>query len=258
MVSDSWASEERTARPNEEFRTSLDRLLSAERRHRLRGAVSIIACAALAAFSVLLAVDFHLGGARFFSLFAFIFFWGAVVSAVSFAVVRQIFPLGNAREFAGRLDGRLGGNLLAAALEFSRGAERHGAYSTYLLEATVSRASNRLRAFDARGLFSVAGRPGWTGAGVLAGVLVSLQIVFLRGDPAAVIGSIADPGRSFRAPHWYNLVVTSGDRSVMPGEEVTAEAMNFGSMRGAATLWVSTIPGVWNRLEVPGAPVSAR
>jgi len=240
---------------NEEFRASLARLLSEERRCRVRGMLSIILCAALAVFSVLLAVDFHFGQSRFFPLISFVVFWATMAAAASFAVVRHMLPVRGVKKLAGELDGHLGGNLLTAALEFSKGDKRLGAYSPYLLAATVRRAAGRLRAFDARDLFSAAGKPAWTAAGILIGVLVALQVTFLRGDPGAIIASIADPGRSFRFPYQYNLVVTSGDRSVLPGEHITAEAMNFGSMRGDATIWVSAIPGVWNRIDVPGTPL---
>jgi hypothetical protein len=240
---------------NEDFRASLARLLSEERRCRVRGMLSIILCAALSVFSALLAFDFHFGQSRFFPLISFVLFWATVAAAASFAVLRQMLPIRGARELAGELDGHLGGNLLTAALEFSKGDGRLDSYSPYLLAATVSRANGRLRAFDARELFSAAGKPAWTAAGILIGVLVALQVTFLRGDPGAIVASIADPGRSFRFPYQYNLVVTSGDRSVLPGEHVTAEALNFGSMRGDATLWVSAIPGVWNRIDVPGTPL---
>jgi len=240
------------AKLNEEFRAALSRLVAAGRNAGARGAFAMIVCAALAVFSVLLTVDYRFHGGRFFPLFSFILFWGAVAAA-SVVVIRQFLSMRGDRWLVGELDRHLGGgNLLRAALEFSEGGERVKPYSPYLLAATVSRAKERLRGLDAGKLFSTAGRPAWTVAGTALGVLVALQIIVLRGDPGAIIASLADPGRSFRSLRQYNLVVISGDRRVLPGESVTAEAMNFGSMRGDADLLVSTIPGVWNRIRVRG------
>ena len=135
------------------------------------------------------------------------------------------------------------------------------AYSSFLVAATVSRARERLRGLDPREIFAAAGRPAWTAAGIVLGLLVALEIAVFRADPAGSSRRSRIPARSFRFPYRYNLVVTSGDRSVLPGESVTVEAMNYGSMRGDATLLVSTIPGVWNRIGVRGdgaSPARAR
>jgi len=241
------------AAPNDEFRGELSRLVAAGRRASARGAGAILLCAALGAFAILLATGGALRGWRFFPLFSFIVFWGGVAAAAGAAVVRQFVPVRGDRWLAGEIDRHLGGgNLMAAALEFSKGTERLKSYSPFLLAATVSRAKERLKGLDPRELFSAAGRPAWTAAGLALGVIVALQIAFLKGDPGAIVASLADPARSFRSPYRYNLIVISGDRRVLPGESVTVEAMNFGSMRGDAVLLVSTIPGVWNRIGVRG------
>jgi len=244
---------------NEEFRGELSRLLASGRRAHVRGAFAILLCTALAAFSILLACGGALRGWRFFPLFSFVLFWGSVASAAGAAVARQFVPVRGDRWLAGEIDRRLGGgNLLAAALEFSKGPERLRSYSPFLLAATVGRAGDRLRGLDPREMFSAAGKPGWSAAGLALGVLVASQIALLGGDVGAIFGSLADPARSFRFPYRYNLVVISGDRRVLPGESVTAEAMNFGSMRGDAALLVSTIPGAWNRINVRGEVVAGK
>jgi hypothetical protein len=240
--------------PNDEFRGALSRLFGEWRRSSARGAAAFVLCAALAAFSMLLAAGRVFGGMRFFPLASFIAFWGVVAAAASVMLARQLLPIRSHRWLAGELDRRLGGgNLISAALEFSKGGERVKSYSPFLLAATVRRAGERLGSLDPRRLFSAAGRPAWAAAGTVLGILVALQIAFLGTDPGALVASLADPAASFRFPYRYNLVVISGDRSVLPGESVTAEAMNFGSMHGDATLLVSTIPGVWNRIGVTGA-----
>ncbi|MGD1047999.1 MAG: DUF4175 family protein, partial [Candidatus Krumholzibacteriaceae bacterium] len=243
---------------NEEFRRALGVLVAGERRAGARGALATILSTALAIFSALLAVAGPLRGARFFPLVSFIVFWSGVAAASCAAFVRLFVPVRGDRWLAGELDRRLGGgNLIAAALEFSKEGERTRSYSPFLLAATVSRARERLRGLDPRELFAAAGRPAWTAAGTALGLLVALQIVLGGAEPASIVSSLVDPGRSFRYPFQYNLLVISGNRSVLPGESVTAEAMNFGSMRGAATLHVSTVPGVWNRIAVPGERADA-
>ena len=117
----------------------------------------------------------------------------------------------------------------------------------------MSRARERLRGLDPREIFAAASRPAWTAAGIVLGILVALEIAVLGADPVGIVSSIADPGRAFRFPYRYNLVATSGDRSVLPGENVVVEAINYGSMRGDATLRVSTIPGIWKGVGVRGA-----
>ncbi|MDD4857719.1 MAG: hypothetical protein PHD74_06390, partial [Candidatus Krumholzibacteria bacterium] len=242
----------RGAAAGSEFRRELSRLLSSLRRSSARGAAALVLCAALAAFAVLLAGDLAFGGSRFFPLISFIVFWGAVAAASGVAAAAQARPVRSERWLAGELDRRLGsGNLLAAALEFSKGGERIESYSPFLLEATVNRAGARLRGLDPRRVFSGAGGPAWTAAGMVFGAIIALEIAFFGADPCAVGASIADPQKSFRFPYRYNLVVLSGDRSVLPGDSVTVEAMNFGSMRADATLLVSPVPGVRNRIEVP-------
>jgi hypothetical protein len=239
------------------FLEELSRLLSGFRRASARGAAALILCAALAAFAVLLAVDLAFGGSRFLPLISFVAFWGAVAIGVGIAVAGAALPVRGERWIAGELDRRLGsGNLLAAALEFSKGGERISSYSPFLLQATVNRAGARLRGLDPRGLFLAASRPAWTAAGTALGIIIALEIAVFGADPGAVVASIADPQRSFRFPYRYNLIVMSGDRSVLPGESVAVEAMNFGSMRGDATLLASTVPGVWRRSEVPAERLS--
>jgi hypothetical protein len=238
----------------DDFRSALSRLVAAGRMASARGAFAMLLCAGLGAFAALLAAESPLRGWRFFPLFSFVLFWGALGAAACAAAVRQFYPPRGDRWLAGELDRRLGGgNLVDAALEFSKGGERVRAYSSFLVAATVSRAGERIRGLDPREIFGAAGRPAWTAAGIVLGILAALEIAFFGADPAGVVSSIADPGRSFRFPYRYNLVVTSGDRSVLPGETVTVEAINYGSMRGDATLLVSTIPGVWNRIGVRGA-----
>jgi hypothetical protein len=245
---------DRACAQNDDFRSALARLLAAGRMTSTRGAFAMLLCAALGAFAALLAAEAPLGGWRYFPLFSFALFWGVLAAAAGAAAVRQFYPPRGDRWLAGELDRRLGGgNLVEAALEFSKGSERVSAYSSFLVAATVRRARERLRGLEPREVFAAAGRPAWTAAGIVLGVLAALEIAVFGGDPVGIVSSIADPGRSFRFPYRYNLVVTSGDRSVLPGETVTVEAINYGSMRGDATLRVSTIPGVWNGIGVRGA-----
>ncbi|MCX5753520.1 MAG: hypothetical protein NTW97_07710 [Candidatus Krumholzibacteria bacterium] len=244
------------SKANDDFRVALTRLLAAGRSASARGAFAMLLCAGLGAFAALLAAESPLRGWRFFPLFSFVLFWGAVAAAACAAAVRQFYPARGDRWLAGELDRRLGGgNLVEAALEFSKGGERVHAYSSFLVAATVSRARERLRGLDPREIFAAAGRPAWTAAGIILSLLVALDIAAFGANPVGIVASIADPGQSFRFPYRYNLIVTSGNRSVLPGESVTVEAINYGSMRGDATLLTSTIPGVWNRIDVRGAEV---
>jgi hypothetical protein len=244
-------------KPNEEFRAAMARLLAAGRAASARGALAMLLCAGLGAFAILLAAERPFGGLRFFPLVSFILFWGALAFAAAVAARRQLYPARGERWLAGELDRRLGGgNLVEAALEFSKESGRVRAYSSFLVGATVSRARERLRGLDPREIFAASGRPAWAAAGIVLGVLVVLEIAAFRADPVGIVSSMADPGRSFRFPYRYNLVATSGDRSVLPGESVTVEAINYGSMHGEATLRVSTIPGVWNTVAVRGEALS--
>ena len=164
-----------------------------------------------------------------------------------------VSPSGAERRSRKRLDRRLGsGNLIEAALEFSGGGDRVSAYSPALVDLTVSRAAGRLGDLDPRSAFAEAGRPGWAAAGVLLGAVAAIEIALLGADAGRLIGAIGDPGASFRYPYRPSLVVTSGDRWVLPGDSATVEAVSFGSSGGAVTLHVSAVPGVWSRVEVAG------
>ena len=115
---------------NERFRAALERLLADERRTSMRGAIAVVLCAALAAFSMLIMAGAALRGWRFFPLFSFVFFWGAVAAATAAASFKQFVPARTERRLANRLDRRFGGgNLIAAALEFSHEGERTRGYS---------------------------------------------------------------------------------------------------------------------------------
>ena len=149
------------------------------------------------------------------------------------------------------------GDLIEAGLEFSLGGGRIGAYSPALVGMTVRRASDRIGTLDLRSMFSAAGRPGWSVAGTLFGVVAAIEIALFGADAERVIRSIGDPSASFRYPRRPSLVVTSGDRAVFPGDSTIVEAVSFGSPGGAATLHVSVVPGVWNRVEVKGDTLGA-
>ncbi len=234
-----------------EFRPTLAKLLAAGRRATARGAAAIVLAAALGAFAALLAAGAAFGSWRFFPLSAFILFWSASAAAAAYAVARRLFPVGGETPFAGELDRRLGGgNLIEAALEFSRGGERVSAYSPALVDMTVRRAAAKLDGLDPRGFFAAAGRPAWAAAGVLLGAVAAIEIALLGGDAGRVVSAIGDPGISFRYPYRPSLVATSGDRMVLPGDSVTVEALNFGAFGGDATLHASTVPGVWRRIPV--------
>jgi hypothetical protein len=239
---------------NEEYRKAFGRLVAAERAASARGGVAVLASSALAAFSALLAAERLAHAWRFFPLLSFAVFWGAIAAGAAVAA-RGLVPVSRGRRLAGEIDRRFGGNLVEAALDFSGGEERVESYSPFLVAATIRRAAERLRAADPRALFASASRPGWTLAGTFLGVLVAIQVALSGGDPGAVLPSLVDPVRSFRAPYRYNLVAVSLDRSVLPGESVTAEAVNFGSLRGPASLLTSAVPGVWKSIEVPAASV---
>lgn len=239
---------------NREFRRALARFASEERRYAVRGALSILLAAALAAFSMLLTLEFRFPAWRLFPLAAFVIFWGSVAGAAVLAALRGLLTLRGEGRLAAELDRRgASGNLVTAAHEFSKGGERIRAYSPYLVAATIRRAAGRLGALDPRSLFGERGEPAWTVAGIILGILVAVQVAFLHGEPGRVLAAISDPALSFRLPHGYNLVVVSGSRFVLPGEDVTAEAVNFGARRGEADLLISSIPGVWNRIKVAGA-----
>ncbi len=237
------------------FRRELAALLAAGRRATARGVAAVVLAAALGAFATLVASSAAFGSWRFFPLLAFILFWASTAGAAAYAAARRLFPVGGEAPFAGELDRRLGGgNLIEAALEFSRGGERVAGYSPTLVDLTVRRAAKRLDAVDPRGIFAAAGRPSWSAAGVILGAVAAIEAALLGVDAGRVVAAIGDPGMSFRYPYRPSLVASTGDLMVLPGDSVAVEALSFGESAGAATLQASTVPGVRRRIPVRGEP----
>lgn len=236
---------------NKIYRAELAGLAAQRRSYVARGAVSAVCTVALALFAMLLALYGIIPGWRMFPLFSFVIFWSGIAAGLVWAAFAGTFVPRSNRWLAGTLGERTGrGGIFTAALEFSNPGKRHDAYSPFLMNRTVERAAKELESIEPVGMFGDTGRPGWTASGILIGLIVLLQVVGFNADTGSVLETISDPTVYFRRPRSFNLIVTSGDVSVISGEDVVAEAVKFGSSQGDVALRVSTIPGVWKRQPI--------
>jgi hypothetical protein len=232
-----------------DFRDAMGSFASGRSSAILRGAFSILAAASMALLAVLGLVYPLLRGWTPLPLAAFVFFWMGIACAIWYTTIRQLAALRGREWLAAEVDRKQGlHGLVGAALEFAAAAERLDAYSGYLRRETVRLAERRLRELDPDVLFPGLGRPAWTVAGLVAGIVVLVQLAFAGGHEGEILSSLIDPGRSFSRPRGYNLLVTSRDRTVLAGSDVACEAVNFGTPSGQVCLRVSSVPGVWKRI----------
>ncbi len=223
-------------------------LASARRFYVVRGAVSVLLTTGLALLSVITALFGIMPQWRFLPILSFIVFWAGISAALVYAstsMARSVCGMGDLALSLGRAAGR--GSFFYAALEFCDSGERHDNYSRPLMSLTVRKAAAMLDRILPRDVFSGNGRPGWTLAGVAAGLALALQAVFSGAGMGSVFAAVLDPGASFRAKRGANLVLIEGRRTVMAGDDVITEAIVFGCGEGDAVVMTSHIPGVWKR-----------
>ncbi|UCF04373.1 MAG: hypothetical protein JSV33_10540 [bacterium] len=245
-------------KPERIFTETLAFLVRSRRGYHARGAWAVLFTVGLAIFSLLVALFQAAPGWSPLPLFSFIVFWAGIAAAAVVGGLRHIFPLRSPMWIAGCIGAVSGkGTLFSSALEFSRHGGRLEAYSPYLLSETTRRAGRELRRLLPQRLFGGSGRPGWALAGLLMGVVLLAQISLMDASPATLLTFLSDPSVYFREPRGFNLVVPSGDLDVLAGEDVTVEAVKFGSSQGSVVLRVSTIPDVWKRLPLEPDTVDA-
>ncbi len=214
-------------------------------------AISVLAACAVAILSFLILLQALSPGWRCLPIISFIVFWSGIAVALVLGVFRGVFPLRDDRWTAGMI-GRVTGRdtFYVSALEFSRRDERHEAYSQFLMTETARRARDELGRLDRKKLFAGTGGPAWTAAGLLAGLVLLVQVMLAWHDASRVFAALMDPALSFRSPRGFSLAVTSGDVSILAGGSATAEAVKFGSAEGEVALRASSIPGVWKRIPI--------
>lgn len=234
-----------------DYRAEFAAMASRRRLYVVRGAVSVVCAIGLACFSIILVLQNMFPLWRFLPLVSFVIFWSGLAAFIAWAAATGVFSPRSEHALAGDLGERTGrGGIFAAALEFSRPGKRHDAYSSFLMSKTIDRAAHGLRAIEPVGMFGDAGRPGWAVSGILVGLVVLLQIGILGADMGRALKAVSDPAIYFRHPRGFNLIVTSGDVSVISGEDVVAEASKFGSTQGDVALRISSVPGVWKRIKL--------
>jgi len=250
---------------NGSFRRALDRVAAQRKLASMRGGISVIAAVLLALFTLLHLLYALAAGWRPLPLVSFVLFWSGAVWAIRRVTVRRLFGIQSRERLAGEIDGELGlKDLIGAAFEFDRGGDRIAGYSGFLRRETVRHASHELRGIDPGRFFRNMDRPAWGLAGLCAGVILLVQMVVSGGHEGELLEAISDPTIYFSRRSGLNLVVTSGDRTVLAGSGVRCEAVNFGAPGGPIDLRISSVPGVWKRIEalpetvmVDGIEVSA-
>jgi hypothetical protein len=233
------------------FRDSLGKLAAGRRNAVIRGGVSILAASSIALLALIHVLYVLLGGWPPLPLVSFVLFWAGIAWALWYVSVRQVSALHGRGWLAAEVDRkrRLHG-LVGAALEFSAGSERLDFYSDYLRRESVRRAERELRGLEAVELFPKLGRSRWTVAGILAGLILLLEIALAGGHERDILIAVTDPGLYFSQPRGFNLLVVSQDRTVLSGSSVICEAVNFGTAQGSVGLRISRVPGVWRRIEL--------
>jgi hypothetical protein len=233
---------------NERFRRVLGVVAAQRRLAAMRGAVSVIGAAILALLALLHLLHAAATGWPPLPLASFVLFWAGMAWAVRRAA--GLFGIRSAEELTGEIDGRLGlQGLVAAALEFEMESERVAGYSAFLRGETIRRAGRELRGIETGKLFADLGRPAWGLAGLSAGLTLLLLISVSGGRVGEILAAISDPAIYFSRRSGLNLIVTSGDRTVLAGGNVRCEALNFGALEGPVDLRISSVPGVWKRIE---------
>jgi hypothetical protein len=229
-----------------EYRSAIGRLASRHRLDVIRGAVAVLLAAAVAALSVIYMLHGLFGGWPPLPLLSFCLFWMVMLAALYKVVRRQLPRLRSGGGVAGDIDRARGlKGLLSSAFEFSGGEGRLERYSPFLRDETVRRALEEIRGMDRARVFPGAGRPAWGTAGLLTALLLLAQVSFMVGRERSILAVVTDPGIYFRDRGGVNLLVTSGNMTVLSGGDATCEAVDFGGRAGEVSLHTSMVPGVW-------------
>jgi len=221
-----------------------------ERRYSLvRGFISVIAAVALFMFLLLAVLHIFMWSLELYPIFAFVIFWGGMAAALAAAVSPGYFRPAGKRKLASILDGKTGRyrSLVSSAEEFSR---RRLEYSPYLVTKTIQRAEEKLEELDSGITFEREGRPGWTAAGLILCVPLILMVLFAPERTRAVLSMVSDPGIAFRDRGESNIMIRSGNISVLEGTPVQLEGVQFGSGAGDVTLRAGSVDGIWRDYPV--------
>ena len=234
-----------------EYRSAIGRIASRHRLAVLRGAAAVLLTAAVGALSAIHLLYALFGGWPPLPFLSFCLFWTVILAALYKVIRRQLPRLRRGPGVAGDIDrakGLMG--LLSSAFEFSGREGRLDRYSTFLREETVRRALKEIRGMEPARVFSGAGRPAWGTAGLLAALLLLAQVSFMGNRGRSILAAVKDPEIYFRDRRSGNLLVTSGNMTVLSGGAATAEAVEFGGRTGRVSLHISTVPGVWRRTGI--------
>lgn len=235
---------------NDDFKRALGAVSARRRVAAIRGGFSVIAAVILTLLVLLHLLHTLASGWRPLPLLSFVLFWAGLAWAIQH--LTRMNSIRGRRAFAAELDGELGARgLIGAALEFDDGGGRVESYSGFLRRETVRRAIRELRSIDHIRLFGSMSRAGWGLAGLCSGLILLVQMAVSGGHEGELLAAISDPTIYFSRHGGSNLVVTSGDMSVLAGSHVRCEAINFGAPGGSIDLRISSVPGVWKRVEIP-------
>ncbi len=229
-----------------EYRSAVGRLAFRHRLAVLRGAAAVLLTSAAGVLSLIHLLYALFGRWPPLPFLSFCLFWAAMFAAL-YNVCRRQFPrLRRRASVAGDID-RVKGlkGLLSSAFEFSGERGRLDRYSPYLREETVRRALEKVRVIDPVKVFPGMGRPVWAAVGLLAAILLLAQVLFMGGGERSILAAVTDPQLYFRNRGGGNLLVTSGNMTVLSGGGITCEAVEFGGRTGKVSLHISTVPGVW-------------
>ncbi|HMA76918.1 MAG TPA: hypothetical protein VKO43_06395, partial [Candidatus Krumholzibacteriaceae bacterium] len=223
------------------------------------GLLSVLSSAVFLLLFFLIALKSLFSDWSYFPFFAFLFFWTGIACALVYSLSSPFFYVAGKKRLAAMLDGKKGGyrSLFGAALEFSREEEGSGNYSRYLIDEAIRRANRDIRKLKEKNIFAVEGRPEWAAAGILLGALFFCQAVFAPQSVNEIISFISDPGISFRGSEKVNILVSSGDISLLEGDDLSVEAINFGALAEDVTLCTSSVDGVWKEEKLAPDTVSA-
>jgi len=215
-----------------------------------RGLLSTVIFAACLSFSLVVFLNAVAGGWHYLPFVSFLLFWSSILSSILHSVLGGAFKFEPQSLMEELERAERAGNIFSSAFDFSRHGKRLGNYSPYLLNETIRRALKRLSEVDTGRVFNNLARPDLTFASILLVVVLSFQLMVYPRETLKVLGQVSDPTIAFRIPRSSNIVNISGDITVLAGDDVTLEALNFGSPGGKPVLNVSFVPGVWKRFEV--------
>ncbi len=211
------------------------------------GVLSVLTVALFLLFSSLFVLHSFFSSWDLFPFSAFLFFWAGVICAVVFSVSSPFFHPADKKKLAGILDKKTGRykSLLGSAFEFSSSKKKNKGYSLYLMEETIRRANKDITKLKEGNIFAGEGRPEWTAAGILLGILFLFQVGFAPAAINDILPFISDPGISFRVSKGANILVSSGNISILEGEGFFVEGVNFGSEVDEVFLCTNSVDEIW-------------